>query len=77
MDQPTIERRSGRVDRRAHNGCPYLTDEDVAKISEQVAQNIIQKIYTETGKSVLHKVFWLLGAVVVGLGYWLNSKGWL
>lgn len=77
MEQLMPERRSGRVDRRAHNGCPYLTDEDTRRISEQVAQLILQKVYMEVGKSTLRKLFWTCGAAILGVGYWLNSKGWL
>lgn len=52
-----------------------LTDEQIEAIAERAAEVAFRKIYEEVGKSVLRKLAWLAGAAVIGLGWWLSSKG--
>ncbi|MDR3414227.1 MAG: hypothetical protein P4L87_25245 [Formivibrio sp.] len=56
-----------------------LDAETIENIAEKAADRAIEKmtaqVYQDIGRGIVSKLFWLCGVVLVGLAFWLASKG--
>lgn len=63
------------------DSCPMMDDETIELIAERAAKKAVEKmtsqVYQEIGRGLVSKFTYLIGVVVVGLAFWLNSKGFL
>lgn len=59
--------------------CPAMSDESIEIIAERAASKAVQKmadqLYKEIGKGFVSKFLKLTGVVIVGLAFWLVTKG--
>lgn len=58
-----------------------ISEEVIEEIAEKAANKAIEKmeskIYQSIGKTFITRIFQFVGATIVGLGVYLNSKGYL
>jgi hypothetical protein len=47
------------------------------KAADKAIEKMENKIYQSIGKTFITRIFQFVGAVIVGLGVYLNSKGYL
>ena len=64
-------------DRRAP---PEISEEMIEKIAERAAEKAMEKmenvLYQRVGRTFVDKLLYLIGAIIVGLAYFLQSKGY-
>lgn len=60
---------------------PMISEEIIEEIAEKAADKAIQKmenkIYQSVGKTFITRIFQFIGMIIVGLGVYLNNKGYL
>lgn len=64
-------------DRRAP---PEISEDMIEKIAERAAEKAMEKmenvIYQRVGRTFIDKTLYLIGAILVGLAYFLEGKGY-
>ena len=70
---------SGEERRRRHILPEELIEEIVERASDRAAEKALNKmestLYQAVGKTFINKFLQLIGAVIIGLGVYLNHKG--
>ena len=52
-----------------------LTEEQLDRIVNKVADEVFNRIYTEIGRSIVKKLFWIAGVSIFAVFVFLASKG--
>ncbi len=59
--------------------CLMYDENTIEEIADKAAEKAVAKmtanLYQDIGKGVVAKLTWLVGVIVVGLYFWLQSKG--